>query len=133
MRNTQVDLKLVSGTDGQAWCLKEMNGELFCFHNRGMFIIRGTRAEKVKGVIGCWTGELFEKDKNKMLIGTYNNLGIVEKVNGVWQYKSDLKGFKGTSKNFFEDGQYIWFSHYIKGVYRFTLNDQRDRDRKSVV
>ena len=126
MRNTQVDLKLVSGTDGQAWCLKEMNGELFCFHNRGMFIIRGTRAEKVKGVIGCWTGELFEKDKNKMLIGTYNNLGIVEKVNGVWQYKSDLKGFKGTSKNFFEDGQYIWFSHYIKGVYRFTLNDQRD-------
>ena len=42
--NTDMAFKLIRGTEGQVWCLEQINNTLFCGHNSGTFQIKGSTA-----------------------------------------------------------------------------------------
>ena len=123
-KNNSIDeeFKLIEGMGEQTWSLVEIDGELFCGHTKGTFIINGSKAKKIDGTFGSWT---FRKSNTNNLIfeGNYTGINVLEKVNSEWTLRNSLEGYD-ISARFFEvsDNNEIYVCHGYKGVYRLTLS-----------
>ena len=120
--------ELVQGTEGQVWCLENIDGQLFCGHNNGTFIIDGNRSQKISAIRGGWTIIKPWKDKNKLIEGTYTGMILFERTSGnSWKFAGKIKGFNESSRVIYEDADgSFWMSHGYKGIYRIELNDRMD-------
>jgi DNA-binding CsgD family transcriptional regulator len=133
INNQSVDnrkFKLVSGTEGQVWCLKVIDNEVFCGHNNGVYLIQGFVSQKISNTRGGWSILQLSQQKNKLLCGTYNGLVVLEKTPGSqtnWRFSKKIKGFNESCKTIIEDYDgSIWVSHGYKGIYRLKLTPGLD-------
>jgi DNA-binding CsgD family transcriptional regulator len=84
--------EFVSSTRGQVWNLKTLGNELYCFHDKGLFKIKGSKASLVDAQTGYWSASEYidSKGLSSYVIGGYNGVyiyrpnrnSIVEKVEG---------------------------------------------------
>ncbi|MCH1546995.1 MAG: hypothetical protein L7S44_00380, partial [Flavobacteriaceae bacterium] len=121
--NSNEVFKLMSNTSGQVWSLEEIDGLLFCGHDKGTFIIKNSIAQKIDGTVGSWTFKKIPNNSSEILEGSYNGLSVLSNVNGSWVVKNKISGFDISSR-FFElasNGKII-VSHGYKGVYKLTIN-----------
>ena len=121
--NSNEAFKLMSNTSGQVWSLEEIDGLLFCGHDKGTFIIKKSIAQKIDGTIGSWTFKKIPNNSSEILEGSYNGLSVLSNVNGSWVVKNKISGFDISSR-FFElasNGKII-VSHGYKGVYKLSVN-----------
>jgi ligand-binding sensor domain-containing protein/DNA-binding CsgD family transcriptional regulator len=121
--NTNEAFKLMLNTSGQVWSLEEIDGLLFCGHDKGTFIIQNSIAQKIDGTIGSWTFKKIPNNSSEILEGSYNGLSVLSNVNGRWIVKNKISGFDISSR-FFElasNGKII-VSHGYKGVYKLSVN-----------
>ena len=124
---TNQKFSLVSGTQGQVWSLEVIDGNLFCGHNSGVFIIDGKKADLLSDIQGGWTFIRPTGQENMVICGTYTFLVKFEKKNGQWSRGIPIKGFKESSKYLANAGQgSLWISHGYKGVYRTHFNTTYD-------
>ena len=112
---------------GQVWSLKKIGSDLFCCHDRGIFIIRNGRIQYDISIQGAWKVEQLQEDPDKLLGCSYSEPFILEKRGGRWVFASFLQGLGLASKTFEQDFDgSIWFAHHVKGLYRFRIdNDYR--------
>jgi ligand-binding sensor domain-containing protein/DNA-binding CsgD family transcriptional regulator len=121
------DFSLVENTGGQVWKLQEIDGELFCGHNLGTFLIDGSRARKISDIQGGWTYLKPGGFENHVIGGTYSGLVLFNRKNGVWQEGTKIAGFNESSRFIVNGGkQNIWMSHGYKGLFRIYLNEELD-------
>ncbi len=115
--------KLIQNTSGQVWSLTEINGELFCGHNNGSFIIKNEIATKIPETSGTWTFRKISKSTNLILEGGYFGFNILYKKNNQWVIRNKIKGFDISSRLFeiSKNGK-ILISHGYKGVYKLSLS-----------
>jgi ligand-binding sensor domain-containing protein/DNA-binding CsgD family transcriptional regulator len=121
--NSNEAFKLMLNTSGQVWSLEEIDGLLFCGHDKGTFIIKNSIAQKIDGTIGSWTFKKIPNNSSEILEGSYNGLSVLSNVNGSWVVKNKISGFDISSR-FFElasNGKII-VSHGYKGVYKLSVN-----------
>lgn len=128
MRNPEKNsthFRRVSGSEGQVWCIQEVDGQVLVGHNMGAFQYSPQGELKkitAPDVYGVW---LFRKYSERYLIaGTYTGLILFEKQNGSWVYAGRIAGFTESSR-FFEieaDGS-ICISHGNKGLYQIFLSE----------
>jgi len=121
--NSNEVFKLIPNTSGQVWSLEEIDGLLFCGHDKGTFIVKKSIAQKIDGTIGSWTFKKIPNNSTEILEGSYNGLSVLSKVNGSWVVKNKISGFDISSR-FFElanNGKII-VSHGYKGVYKLSVN-----------
>ncbi len=119
--------KLVSGTQGQVWSLQVIDGDLFCGHNSGVFLIEGAKAEMLSGIQGGWTFIQPEGRNDIVICGTYTSLVKFEKKNGRWSKGVQIDGFRESSRFMANaGGGSIWISHGYKGVFRTHFNESWD-------
>jgi len=121
--------KLVGGTKGQVWCLNNINGNLFCGHDKGTFTIKNGIATFINGEIGTW---LIKETANPNLLiqGNYEGLSILELKDGIWSHRNKIQGFDISSRYFdFIDANELLISHEYKGVYRVVV----DTDYRQVI
>ncbi len=119
------DFRRVEGIQGQVWDLRIIDGQLFCCHDKGIYIIEGDRARRHIPLNGCWKLEPLDGGEplRRLLGSTYEKFFILEKSAGEWRMKGFLDGFRESGKSFFRDGDSsIWFGHHVKGLYRLTLS-----------
>jgi AraC family chitin signaling transcriptional activator len=121
---TDDDFKLIRGTEGQVWCLENINETLFCGHNRGTFQIQGASATLIANVMGTWDIKPIPGDNQHILLqGNYNGLNVLEKKKGIWRLRNKIKGFDISSKYFeFSSSNNVLVSHEYKGVYSLSLD-----------
>jgi len=118
---------LVGNTRGQVWKLQEIDGELFCGHNLGTFLIDGGEARKVSDIQGGWAYLKPVGYEDRVIGGTYSGLVLFKKVNERWQEGIKIAGFEESSRFIVNGGERtIWMSHGYKGVYHITLNANLD-------
>lgn len=123
----QETVKYVKGLKGQVWYLTEIDNTLFCGHDRGTFIVKGDRAEPIPHINGTWKLERMKNHRDYILGCSYDGLFFLQKRNERWVFSHYLKGFKESSGIFAEDNDgTIWMSHWMKGLFRLTLNAQLD-------
>lgn len=119
------NFKFIPGTEGQVWCLKILQGTLFCGHNNGTFIINEGLAQKISNEKGTWEIKEIKENPNLLIQGYYKGLAILEKtINNGWRYRNKINGFDISSKYIeFSDTNEVLVSHEYKGVYKIKIDD----------
>ncbi|MGB0788865.1 MAG: hypothetical protein ACPGQR_04955, partial [Marinirhabdus sp.] len=113
------DFKLIANTQGQVWNLKKIDGQLFCGHNSGTFLIEGHNALKTAEVAGTWDIKKIEGRDDLLLQGNYTGLYVLKNTNGSWELRNKLEGFDISSRYFEITAAQdkIIVNHEYKGVY----------------
>ncbi|WP_296342343.1 triple tyrosine motif-containing protein [Winogradskyella sp.] len=123
--NTNGNFELVEGTKGQVWFLKQIDGTLFCGHDKGSFEIKDSIATLISSKEGIWSIKKAPNRINQLIQGSYNGLSIIEKAQtGNWKLSHKIEGFDISSRYFeFVSTTEILVSHEYKGVYKLKLDD----------
>lgn len=117
----------VSGSQGQAYRLDEVNGQLLLAHNEGSFEIAGSTTNRLS-YDAAWLFKPLSSvfPSKEVLAGNYTGLKLLRYTNESFSAGNNLEGPK-ESLRFLEianDGT-IWASHPYRGVYRISLNESR--------
>ncbi|MBT8394067.1 MAG: LuxR family transcriptional regulator [Bacteroidia bacterium] len=122
------NFKLIEGSKGQVWSLKIIDGQLFCGHNNGTFIIENGRiARTIYDAIGTWDFKLFPDNPNKILQGNYKGLNTLEKTNAGWQYQNRIEGTDMSSRFFELFNDQIFVNHEFKGLYELNFMNNTNK------
>ncbi|APQ19320.1 helix-turn-helix and ligand-binding sensor domain-containing protein [Maribacter hydrothermalis] len=124
-RNDEASFKLIEGTQGQVWLLKEINGTLFCGHHNGTYVIEENKAKHISDFAGTWDIKPIDSNNNLLLQGNYKGLSILEKTNGEWKFRNQIEGFDISSRFFqFIDKHQILINHDFKGVFSLQIDNE---------
>jgi ligand-binding sensor domain-containing protein/DNA-binding CsgD family transcriptional regulator len=119
--------KLIKGTEGQVWDLDIIDNTLFCGHNYGCFIINGYNATQISDKRGYWSFIVPQDHINTIIAGTYTGLVKLKKINGRWQYISDIEGFRESSRTMYLDQRNnLWVAHGYRGLFKLNLSKALD-------
>ena len=117
------DFKIIEGTQGQVWMIKQIGGTLFCGHNSGTFIIEKNKAKKISNLPGTWDIQPIKSDDNLLLQGNYKGLSVLERTEGKWRFRNKIEGFDSSSRFFeFRNEQRILVNHDYKGIFDLKLD-----------
>ena len=123
-RNEYGDFNLVEGTKGQVWVLKDIDGQLFCGHDDGAFVIEnGAIVQTINTREGTWDFKKIEDSSNLILQGNYNGLNVLEKVNNNWKFRNKIEGFDVSSRFYEHLNNSIFLNHEFKGLYKLVITD----------
>lgn len=119
-------LQFVEGSQGQVWDLKIMDGDLFCGHNEGTFLVNENGIEMISTYTGGWSIKKVPEREHTYIQGTYSGLVKFEKVLGKWNVKHLGKTTIPSRFLVFEDLHTAWVAHATKGVYKISFDKNYD-------
>ena len=121
------NMELKSGMQGQIWNLKLIDNTVFCATNFGTYIVEKNHAQKIEDIPGTWNFIELQTKPGYILGSSYNGFFLLKKEGGSWKFSNYIKGFNESGGMFEEDQNGdIWFSHWIKGIFKLTLNPELD-------
>lgn len=114
--------QLVDGSMGQVWSLSEIDGTVFCCHNRGLFVVEDARVKPLCTDEGFW--KVQPLPDGRIIAGSYSGFRVVEKsdVRNQWTV-TKVKGFDDTAFRWQVDGTGVIWAVGIKGVVRLDWQD----------
>ncbi|WP_338357772.1 helix-turn-helix and ligand-binding sensor domain-containing protein [Yeosuana marina] len=119
-------LQFIKGSQGQVWYLKEIDGDLFCGHNEGTFLVKDYKLNLISPVTGGWDIKKVPDLSDTYIQSTYAGLVRFTKENNSW----DAKYLEGTTMPIrslvFQDKNTAWAAHAYKGLYKIKFNDTCD-------
>jgi DNA-binding CsgD family transcriptional regulator len=132
------DIRPVPHSSGQVWSLREVDGRIFCMHDRGLFLVDGLSLKRIGRINGAWTCQPVVDAGDKMYVGVYDGLYLLQKSAGEWNVVHRISG-TSDSFRFFEQesARVIWMSDQnrcmrveldstLTGVVRQTFFDEKD-------
>ena len=123
--NNRDKVFLLDDLKGQVWDLWINDGQLLCAHHKGIYSIKDKGIEEIKLLPGCWMFLPLPWDSDRILIGTYNGIGLMEKTNTSYRYIKMIEGFHESSRvMLFDDKDNLWISHGYKGLFKIKLNKE---------
>jgi hypothetical protein len=127
-----LDVKLIPRMQGQVWSLSLIDNTIFCGSDHGAFIVNGNEVSQIQGVVGTWGFRPLRNKPDCILGSSYQGFFILKKIAGKWQFSNYLIGFNESGGMFEEDIEgHIWFSHWMKGIFKLTMNDSLNRFEKT--
>lgn len=119
-------MKIVPGTEGQAWSLSDIDGQIVCGHNTGTFIINEesiTSLSSIKGGRGMKKCNIH--NQSILLENTYTFLNVYRrKNNGELYYSNRIENFMDLIENIEVDYlSNIWAEHMHRGFYKIQLDE----------
>ncbi len=123
------DIRAVSNSSGQVWDLCKVGDDLFCFHDRGLFLIQGTTMKRIGNISGTWSCKPAMGTDNKMLVGVYDGMYILEKKGQEWRVVRKIDGLFDSCRFFEQESpRILWVFNSDK-----TLRVQLSADLSRVI
>jgi DNA-binding CsgD family transcriptional regulator len=125
---TRDDFKRIEGANGQVWSLfvDEESDKVLCGHNLGVFVVDELKAKKItpQDVNGVWDFRKIPGYDDKLIVGTYGGLSVIERSGNTWQFSHRINGFNESSRfiEWAEDGA-LWIAHGVLGVFKLYFSD----------
>ena len=120
---TSAAIDFIPQLSGQVWDMRIIDGKLFCMHDKGLFILDGKSIEQVSGLRGVWSCVPHYTDPDKLWVGTYEGLYLIQHMQGKWQVLKELEGISDWFKNFeFESSEVLWVRNTNEGALRVVLD-----------
>lgn len=118
-----VRFERISGMSENVWNIGVFGNSLLAFEKNGIFEIKGNSAQLLAKTDGAWQGVLIPNHPDLLLVGGYNGLYLLKKINNSWVYQHKIKGFNESSRIIVtdKDGS-IWIAHGYKGIYKIRFN-----------
>lgn len=120
------NLQFIKGSQGQVWNLKEIEGELFCGHNEGTFLVKDYALKQVSPVTGGWVIKKAPEQNSTYIEGTYTGLVRLKKENNIWTAKHLGKTTMPIRYLVFENQNIAWAAHAYKGLYKIKFDKNYD-------
>ena len=117
----------VKGLGGQVWGLQRIGDDIFCLHDKGLFLLRGETPTRISNIVGFWKCQLVKGTKNIIYAGTYNGIYTFVKKKGHWQLLHKINGINYNCRRFEqENARTIWLGDGINLI-RIKLNATLDK------
>lgn len=117
------NIQAVPHSSGQVWKLCRVGDDLFCMHDRGMFLIKGTTMDRVTDITGVWCCQVVEGHSDLMYVGVYDGLYLLKKRVGKWGVVCKIAGITDSCRLFEQESAgVLWVcapDHFI----RIELNE----------
>lgn len=121
------NVQLINKVQGQVWSLEQIDNTLFCGSDHGAFVVNDNQVEQIAGLSGTWGFKAMHSKPDCIIGSSYQGFFVLKKNGAKWQFSNYIKGFSESGGMYEEDAEgKIWFSHWMKGIYRLTLNEQLD-------
>ncbi|HKK11634.1 MAG TPA: LuxR C-terminal-related transcriptional regulator, partial [Flavobacteriaceae bacterium] len=120
------NLQFIDHSQGQVWDLKEINGQLFCGHNKGTYLVENHKLKQISNFTGGWVIKKVPEQTNLYIQGTYAGLVRFKKVNGNWNVKHLGETFIPIRFLVFEDKYTAWAAHAYRGLYKIKFSPNYD-------
>lgn len=123
------DRQLITGSQGQVWFIKEIEGNLYAGLNEGTFVIENKQLRQVSPVFGGYNLKSYSaNNKNLLLQSSYSVLVNYSLQEGIYQQNVTLSGFSAPARYMeFDHLGNIWLGHSVKGVFQLQPNIQFDK------
>ncbi len=114
----------IEGGVGQVWQLNEIDEEIFCLHDHGLFAIRNGQLQTISKISGFW-GMTQMPESHDIIAGTYGSLWLIKKSAADGSYEiSELRGVKGSFSNMTATtGDTLWLKDHSKAIVYKTVFD----------
>lgn len=120
------NLQFIKGSQGQVWNLKEIDGELFCGHNEGTFLVKDDALNQISTATGGWVIKKAPEQNSSYIQGTYAGLVRFKKENTTWSAKHLGKTTMPIRYLVFENQNTAWAAHAYKGLYKVKFDKNYD-------
>lgn len=121
------DIQMVQNTSGQVWSLKVIENQLYCGHNNGCLLIKGTQGIQIDDTPGCWALNPIPGYYGYYVAGTYSGMELFSLKNGQMKREKHIAGINYSCQEMFcVDDRYVWVSHFSNGVSLYRLNESLD-------
>ncbi len=126
-KHENANFQHVSGMFENVWNISVFGNSLLAFEKNGIFEVSGNSAKLLAKVDGAWKGILVPNHPDLLLVGGYNGMYILKKINNSWVYQNKIKGFEESSRVIETDknGDF-WIAHGYKGIYKIQFNKTFD-------
>lgn len=119
--------KLIKLLGGQVWGIDSIGSDIFVSADDGLYLLgSGTAAtpSKIAGInVGSWSVAPLKNHPGKALASTYNGFYLLDQAGGKWTSAGKIEGYDDAGGRFFQDQEGdIWIAHWIKGIFRLTLD-----------
>jgi ligand-binding sensor domain-containing protein/DNA-binding CsgD family transcriptional regulator len=125
-KNTEEpSFNLLKGTQGQVWDLKVMDGQLFCGHNAGTFIIDNNNSIlKISDITGGWYLIRHPTRNDLLYQATYTGIILFKKnQQNQWRFHKNLNGLGAPiRKIIFDEKDILWAMTAQNQLYKFKLD-----------
>lgn len=124
-KEKNLEIKLIQGMEGQIWSVRDIENDLFCNSDNGVFLLNDGQAQKIAGTSATWNVMSLNANKDILIGGTYSGLFILKRVNGQWLFSHRIAGFSESSKTMITENlnNNIWIANSEHGVYRLKISE----------
>lgn len=127
-----VNLQFIPQLSGQVWELAAYGDDLFCLHDKGLFIVGDQGVELIPGLRGAIHFVPHETDQNRCWVSTYDHFFLLEKTAGKWRIIHNYPEISNWPKNVvFESPEILWVRRLNDGMERILLDTTRNEIRES--
>lgn len=119
-------LQFINGSQSQVWSLKEIDGELFCCHNYGTFLVKDFQLVPLCDYTGGWIIKKVPEHNDIYIEGAYTGLVRFKKIDSKWEAKHLGKTTMPIKYLAFEDQYTAWAAHAYKGLYKIKFDKNYD-------
>ncbi|QOG00634.1 triple tyrosine motif-containing protein [Flavobacterium sp. MDT1-60] len=126
-QHKNVHFQHISGMSENVWNIGVFGNSLLAFEKNGIFEIKGNSAQLLAKTDGAWQGVIVPNHADLLLVGGYNGLYLLKKINNSWVFQHKIKGFEESSRVIETDAAgNIWIAHGYKGIYKLKFNKTFD-------
>lgn len=126
-KHENANFQHVSGMSENVWNIGVFGSSLLAFEKNGIFEVSGNSAKLLAKTDGAWKGILVPNHPDLLIVGGYNGMYLLKKINNTWVYQNKIKGFEESSRVIETDknGDF-WIAHGYKGIYKIQFNKTFD-------
>ncbi len=119
----------VEGTQGQVWDLSEIDGDLYCGHTNGTFLLGHGKPKRISDINGGYEiRKISTRNRDILLQSSYSVFSVYTRAGEQWKFSHAISGFYEPIPNFEVDHYgYIWGAHANKGLYRLRFDPDFNR------
>lgn len=118
---------------GQIWSIDTIGGDIFFSADNGLYVKESNRNDirKLDALpTGSWSVAQIPADNGEALAlaSTYSGFYLLKKIGNAWTVQNKIEGYDDAGGKFIpaSDG-FVWMAHWMKGIYRLKLSDDRKR------
>lgn len=118
----EMEFQLLPGSSGQVWSLAEVDGQLLCGHDRGLFRVNGSGLTRLHNEPGVLT--IARLGKDHLLTGNYNGVSLFTRRGENWTFLKKMDPLQGACSELEVVGEEtLWVNLPNFGVIKTTLDE----------
>ena len=121
------DIHPVAQSSGQVWNLCRIDDDIFCLHDRGVFLVEGNSMKKIADVAGAWGCQPVVGKKRLIYVGVYDGLYLMEKKDAVWKVVCKVEGLFDSCRFLEQQSASVLWVCLSGEVKRVKLSDDLSR------